>query len=98
MSEQIESFKRDLAEVCWRELKIHLQRDAIITVSTALDIITVAEAVANDNKDAVEGWIENNQLGKPSEDQLKSWEENQEKSFKMLIVQPFILIQDVLDA
>ncbi len=98
MSEQIESFKRDLAEVCWRELKIHLQRDAIITVSTALDIITVAEAVANDNKDAVEGWIENNQLGKPSEDQLKSWEENQEKSFKMLIIQPFILIQDVLDA
>ncbi len=98
MSEQIESFKRDLAEVCWRELKIHLQRDAIITVSTALDIITVAEAVANDNKDAVEGWIENNQLGKPSENQLKSWEENQEKSFKMLIIQPFILIQDVLDA
>ena len=98
MSEQIESFKRDLAEVCWRELKIHLQRDAIITVSTALDIITVAEAVANDNKAAVADWIDNNQLGKPTEDQLKSWEENQEKPFKMLIVQPFILIQDILDA
>ena len=98
MSEQIESFKRDLAEVCWRELKIHLQRDAIITVSTTLDIITVAEAVANDNKAAVAEWIENSQLGKPTEDQLKSWEENQEKSFRMLIVQPFILIQDILDA
>ena len=98
MSEQIESFKRDLAEVCWRELKIHLQRDAIITVSTALDIITVAAAVANDDKAAVEGWIHNNQLGKPTEEQLKSWEEHQDKSFKMLIVQPFILVQELLDA
>jgi len=98
MSEQIESFKRDLAEVCWRELKIHLQRDAIITVSTTLDIITVAEAVANDNKEAVEGWIGNKQLGKPTEDQLNSWEKTQEKSFRMLIVQPFILLQDILDA
>ncbi len=98
MSEKVESFKRDLAEVCWRELKIHLQRDAIITVARDLDMIGVAVAVADDNKDAVEEWIEKEQLGKPSEEQLKSWEKNQEKSFRMLIVQPFILIQEVQDA
>ena len=98
MSEQVESFKRDLAEVYWRELKIHLQRDAIITVSPVLDIIDVAVAIADDDKGAVEGWIANNQLGKPTGDQLKNWEEHQDKSFKMLIVQPFILIQDVADA
>ena len=98
MSERIESFKRDLAEVCWRELKIHLQRDAIITVSATLDIIEVAEAVADDNKEVVENWIGNKQLGKPTEDQLNSWEKIQEKLFRMLIVQPFILIQEIPDA
>lgn len=98
MSEKVQSFKRDLAEVCWRELKIHLQRDAIITVSVDLDIIDVAVAVADDNKGVVGEWISDHKLGKPTEDQLKSWEKTPEKSFRMLIVQPFILIQDVLDA
>ncbi len=98
MSEKVESFKRDLAEVHWRELKIHLQRDAIITVAQALDIIDVAVAVADDDKEIVEGWIGSEQLGKPTEEQLKTWEKTQEKPFRMLIVQPFILIQEVVDA
>lgn len=98
MSEKVESFKRDLAEVHWRELKIHLQRDAIITVAQALDIIDVAVAVADDDKEMVEGWIESEQLAKPTEEQLKGWEKTQEKPFRMLIVQPFILVQEVVDA
>ncbi len=98
MSERIENFKRDLAEVCWRELKIHLKRDALITVAAELDIITVAEAVAADDKECVAAWIEGERLGKPSREQLTCWEKTQEKPFRMLIVQPFILIQEVADA
>lgn len=98
MSGMIESFKRDLAEVSWRELKIHLQRDAIIFVAADLDLLDVAVAVADDDKTLVEAWIGENQLGKPTEEQLKSWEEESDSRFKMLIVQPFILVQDVSDA
>jgi len=98
MAEMVESFKRDLAEVSWRELKIHLKRDAIIVVAAELDLIDVAVAVANDDKSLVEVWIGENQLGKPTEEQLKSWEEESEYRFKMLIVQPFILVQNVCDA
>ncbi len=98
MSEIVKSFKRDLAEVSWRELKIHLQRDAIIVVATDLDLIDVAVAVAEDEKVLVEAWIAENQLGKPTENQLKQWEEESDNRFKMLIVQPFILVQDICDA
>ncbi len=98
MSEMVESFKRDLAEVRWRELKIHLQRDAIITVSAAIDLIEAAVAVAEDNKEQVETWIDTGCLGKPTEQQLASWEQEEEKPFQMLIVQPFILIQEIVDA
>lgn len=98
MSEIVKSFERDLAEVSWRELKIHLKRDAIIVVAVELDLIDVAVAVAGDEKTLVEGWIGENQLGKPTEDHLKQWEEESESRFKMLIVQPFILIQDICDA
>ena len=98
MSEMVKSFERDLAEVAWRELKIHLQRDAIITVAEKLDIIAVSVAIAEDDGGKVEGWITAEQLGKPTEEQLKNWEQNQDKKFRMLIVQPYILIQEVFNA
>lgn len=95
MSAMIESFQRDLAEVSWRELRIHMQRDAIIIVSAGLDLITAAVAVAEDNKEYVEQWIGAGNMSKPGKEQLASWESNLDKPFRMLIVQPFILIQDI---
>ncbi len=98
MSGMVESFKRDLARANWRELKIHLQRDAIIVVSSELDLIEVGVAVAEDDKASVETWIAANQLEKPTEKQLESWEQEPDNIFQMLIVQPFILIQGIHDA
>lgn len=98
MSEMRESFKRDLGEVCWRELRIHMQRDAIILVGPDLDLIETAVAVAEDDKAQVEQWISAGQIGKPEKDSLDSWESDLDKPFRMLIVQPFILIQDVQHA
>ncbi len=98
MSEMIESFKRDLAEVNWRELKIHLQRDAIIVVALGLDLVEVAVAVADDDKNSVEAWLAAEELWKPTEKQLETWEQDEDRSFRMLIVQPFILIQDIQNA
>ncbi|MCK4502102.1 MAG: DUF2288 family protein [Desulfuromonadales bacterium] len=98
MSGMIESFKSDIAEITWRELKIHLQRDSIITVAAEIDIIAVAVAVADDDSSKVEGWIAAEQIGKPTEVQLEDWQRDQNVTFRMLIVQPYILIQEVGDA
>lgn len=98
MSAMRESFQRDIAEVEWRELRVHLQRDAIILVSSKLDLIEAAVAVAEDDKSLVEEWIVSQLIGKPDEDQLASWENELDKPFRMLIVQPFILVQDVTHA
>ncbi|MFK5927478.1 MAG: DUF2288 domain-containing protein [Desulfuromusa sp.] len=98
MSRMVESFKRDLAEVNWRELRIHLQRDALIVVATELDLVEVGVAVADDDKVQVETWIAAEQLGKPTEKQLESWEQEPDTLFRMLIVQPFILVQGIHDA
>jgi len=98
MSGMVESFKRDLAEVTWRELKIHLQRDSVIIFSAEIDLIEAAVAVADDDKNRVESWLAAGQLGKPTDQQLKGWEGEADKLFRMLIVQPFILIQEIIDA
>ncbi len=96
MSENLKNFKRDLAEVSWRELRIHLQRDAVIVVSPELDLIEAAEAVADDDKDRVESWITSGLLAKPAKQQLESWEVDLDRSFSVLIIQPFLLEQQVL--
>jgi len=98
MSELVDRFQKDLAEVPWKDLRIHLQRDAIIIVAAELDLVTVALAVAKDEKTQVEGWIAAGQLVKPTADQAEAWESELEKPFRMLIVQPFILVQPVSHA
>ena len=98
MSELLDRLKTDLAEVPWKDLRIHLQRDAIIIVADELDLVTVALAVAEDDKPQVEGWITAGQLVKPTAEQAEAWESELEKPFRMLIVQPFILVQPVSHA
>lgn len=95
MSEIIERFKQDLAVVPWKDLRIHLQRDAIIIVADELELVSVAVAVSADDKAKVEGWIAGGQLVKPTAEQIESWETELEKPFRLLIVQPFILVQMV---
>ena len=90
-----ERFEQDLAEVCWRELRIHMRRDALVTLAPELDIITVASAVAADDSGRVSGWIAAGQIGKPTARELKLWESSLDTTFLMLIVQPYILIQAV---
>lgn len=88
-----EGFERDLAQVPWRELRIHLRRDALVTVAGVLDLVTVATAVAADDRSQVKRWIAAGQLTKPTAAELEEWERSLDKSFFMLIVQPYILIQ-----
>lgn len=98
MPELIERFTQDLAEVHWKDLRVHLQRDALITLSADLDLIAVATAVARDETARVEAWIAAGQLEKPSAEQIRAWEQELEKPFRMLIVQPYILVQAVTHA
>jgi hypothetical protein len=90
-----EGFERDLAEVSWRELRIHLRRDALVTVASDLNLVRVASAVAADDTSKVGTWIAGGQLAKPTAAELAEWETSLDKPFLMLIVQPYILIQAV---
>lgn len=94
MSEDRERFEKDLAEVNWRSLRIHTQRDALILVDVQLDLVEVACRVTADAAADVGEWIENGLIVKPTADQLVSWETELDKPFRMLIAAPYILIQD----
>lgn len=93
MSGEIEDRNLEVACVAWHEIKPHLERDAVITVSSKYGLIDVAKAIAADETEAVEKWILEGSLAKPTTEQLTSWNKDPMVEFECAIVQPFVLIQ-----
>jgi len=81
-------------EAEWGWLKAHLVRGGLILVEDDLDLADAAMRVAGDDADIIEQWILAGRISKPSEAQIHKWDEDQHKKFSMLVVSPFVLIQE----
>jgi hypothetical protein len=93
MSELLEKLKDDLAEVEWEGISPHLERDGVIIVDDALDLVEVATCVSEDDSKRVGEWIAVGKLVKPTKEQTEEWDKEPKKLFSTLIVKPFVLIQ-----
>ncbi|AFZ52374.1 DUF2288 domain-containing protein [Cyanobacterium aponinum] len=91
MSDFKAQLKEQLAEVDWKDLIPHAQRDALIIVHPQLDLIEVGCAIALDDTFLVQNWISEQLIKKPSSEELSNWNEEPEIKFKTLIVQPFVI-------
>jgi hypothetical protein len=87
-----EQLAQDLADVSWKDIIPHCQRDAVIVVYEGLDMIEVGVAIAQDNIAQVQVWVEEQLLQKPSADQLSLWNQSPEQLFSVLIVAPYVLM------
>ena len=92
MSDFKTQLREDLANTDWSDLIPHAQRDALIVVNPDLDIVEVAYALAQDDVNLVQYWIQEGLIHKPTADELGLWNQEPKKQFKTLIVQPFVLI------
>lgn len=92
-----EKLSQDIADISWQDLLPHAKRDAVIVVKPELNLAEVAVAIAQDNTNAVQNWIANRSVAKPTSDQLSEWNDNPQKQFTTLIVQPFVVVQEVGD-
>lgn len=82
-----------MGPVPWELLKPHVQRDAVVVVHDRLDLVDVGMAIASNNTQAVERWINEQLIRKPTAEQLISWN-SENRSFMSLIVQPYVLVQN----
>lgn len=81
----------------WAWLREHQQRGVLLVVEALLDLVTVAERLAADDSTAVRGWLASGVLKKPDTAQVAAWDTQPDKPFAMLIVSPFVLIQESAD-
>ncbi len=89
-----EDLTLSIDEAEWGMLRAHLERGGIILVDDRLDLADTALRVASDDVEAITLWVENGMIGKPSESKIRTWDEDKQKKFAMLIVSPYVLIQE----
>lgn len=89
-----------MGPVPWELLEPHVKRDAVVVVNPNLDLVEVGVAIATDNTQAVERWITEQLIGKPTAKQLSQWNSSGNREgasetwhFTSLIVQPYVLVK-----
>lgn len=78
----------------WQWLRAHGERGALILVDGMLDLAEVGERLAADDSATVQGWLASHLVMKPTAEQLALWDATPDKPFQMLVVAPFVLIQE----
>ncbi len=86
----------ELQESEWSWLKPHSQRDALIIVRKDMDLLHVAREIADDNSKLVQTWISTGVLNKPTVEQLVEWDRIPARKFLAVVVQPYVLIQEIV--
>ncbi|MDH6063147.1 DUF2288 domain-containing protein [Umezakia ovalisporum] len=95
MSDLRTELTANLDEAEWDWLIPHVQRDAVIVVSQDLNLIDVGVAIASDQVSSVQQWIDQQLMAKPSNTQLGNWNSDRYKRFHTLIIQPYVLVQEM---
>jgi hypothetical protein len=90
-----EELALNIDEARWQWLKPLLGRGALITVAAALDLAAVGESIARDDSMTISAWIAADKVGKPTEEQISAWDNTPQKKFLMLIISPYVLIQEI---
>lgn len=94
MAELRAELAQNLDEAEWEWLIPHVKRDSVLVIAKELNLVDVGIAIANDNTSSVQHWIGDGLIQKPSQTQLSDWNNDLQKRFNTLIVQPYVLIQE----
>lgn len=81
-------------EIEWVFLRAHLERGGIIWVDANLSLADTALKVALDDIKTIQLWLETGMISKPTDTQIRLWDNEKEKKFSMVIISPYVLIQE----
>lgn len=84
----------ETSRIAWKDLQYFFAGGKTLYVSNEIDLIQVAENIANDNIVAVEKWMQDSKLGPVSNDQAKEWCE-EDATVWAVVVKPWVLVQGI---
>jgi len=86
----------ETAKIPWKELQFFFASGKAIYVNTELDLINVATQIKNDNKNAVEKWMQSNFVMPVPDDKAKKWIE-EDTTVWAVVVKPWVLVQETTE-
>lgn len=84
---------QEIQRVDWKPLGPHAKRGGMILVDPRLELLEVAVAVAQDDSERVQRWMVAQQLTRPTDAQIETWQHEAGERFTVAIVQPYVLAQ-----
>ncbi|MCO6413804.1 MAG: DUF2288 domain-containing protein [Thiogranum sp.] len=88
-----EQLNLETGRVRWQELEGHFARHVVIQVAGELDLVEVATALANDDKPAVEAWIERGQVQHLAVPVARDWA-GRDPELWAVVVAPWVIVQE----
>lgn len=82
------------ARIEWKDLEPHFARGELLVVDSTLDLVTVAQALIDDDSAAVKGWMQQNQLLVASDDQAADWHQRNPDNLWAVVIRPWVLVQE----
>ena len=83
----------ETARVYWQELETHFARGVVIRVDSDLDLVVVATCLANDDKPAVEQWINTGKVQHLEMHVAKDWSTRAPELWAV-VVAPWVVVQE----
>ncbi len=92
-----DNLNKQVDECPWSVLAPYHARGGMIIVDSELDFIEVGIAIADDQVDVVTKWLSEKKLVHLDDEKVKIWNEMPDKTFRMVVVQPYVLIQELVN-
>jgi hypothetical protein len=83
-----------VGDIDWSALGIHARAGRLVFVDPALDLLEVGAAMAKDDKVRFGRWLEERLVYKPEPAEVEQ-RNLHPRQYRVLIVQPFVLAQDL---
>jgi len=84
----------ETATAPWRELQTFFAQGLVLNIHKELDLLTVGEQFAADNKVLFEQWLASGEVAQVTDEQAMTWFET-DATVWALVIKPWILVQAV---
>jgi len=86
----------ETSKLAWADLLPFFAKGMAIYVSHKLDLIVVAYALAEDNKQQLETWMAEGLFSNVSDEQASAWHESNVTVWAV-VIKPWVLVQPIVD-
>jgi len=93
-----EKLEASMGPVFFSDFRAMLAKDAVFVVDRRVALLDCGVAVAMDDDGVVREWIAAGTLRKPSRAERADWPAQTERQWLSVVVQPFVLLQDLPEA